>query len=293
MSSLLKDPYIKSYDILAIQESWRNNFTPTTHHLLKDSFRLYDPRWNNLEEKARVCFFVNKRFKTEDVEVFFHSGNFMTLTINLPSPESTNSQNNIHIHNLYNKLDASNSFVLDDLTSILSQTAMAANNLPYKMTTDHVIVGDFNIHHSSLGCKTTQADNRAPQLIEIIDKFNLTQHLPPRTRLYISLLGSESTIDLVFISSRLTEMIQMCDVVEALDHNSDHLPIGTILDPSLQNTAPDTRYSYDQTNTKVFNNTLSSLFPLTPTTTPTPEVLDEYVTQHINAISYAVHISTL
>ena len=49
----------------------------------------------------------------------------------------------------------------------------------------------------------------------------------------------------------------MCDVVEALDHDSDHhLPIGTILDLSLKNSAPDTRYSYDQTDIKVFNTTL-------------------------------------
>ena len=84
----------------------------------------------------------------------------------------------------------------------------------------------------------------------------------------------------------------MCDVVEALDHDSDHLPIGTILDLSLQNKAPDTRYSYDQTNTKVFKSTFSASSPLTPTTLPTPEVLNKYVTQLINAITLAVHIST-
>ncbi len=85
----------------------------------------------------------------------------------------------------------------------------------------------------------------------------------------------------------------MCDVVEVLDHNSDHLPIGTILDLSLQNTAPDTRYSYDQTNTMVFNSTLSASLSLTPTTRPTPEVLDTYITELIHAISHTVHISIL
>ena len=216
----------------------------------------------------------------------------MTLTTNLSSPESTHSQHNMQIHNLYNEPDASNSPVLDDLTSILSQTAIAANNLPYKVTTDHVIVGDFKIHNSSWGCKTSQADNLAPRLLEIINEFNLTQHLPPRTTTYISPPGSESTIDLVFTSARLTERIQMCDVVEALDHDSDQLPIGTILDLSLQNTAPDTRYSYDQTNTKVFNRTLSALLPFTSITPLIPEVLNKYVTQLINAVSHSVHIST-
>ena len=198
MASLLRDPCIKSYNILAIQEPWRNYFTPTTHHPLKDSFRMYYPRLDNLEKKAGVCFFVKKQFKPEDLEVLFHSCDFIILTTNLSSPKSTHSQQNIHIHNLYNELYASNSPLHDDLTSILSQTAIVANDLPYEVTTDHVIVGDFNIHHLSWVCKTTQADNQAPQLLEIIDEFNFTQHLPPGTTTYISPLGSESTIDLVF-----------------------------------------------------------------------------------------------
>ncbi len=160
------------------------------------------------------------------------------------------------------------------------------------MTTNYVIVGDFNIHHLSWNCKTTQANNRVPQLLEIIDEFNLTQHLRPGTTTYISPLGLESTIDLLFFSFGLTERIQICDLVEALDYYSDHLRIGTILNLSLQNTAPDTRYSYNETNAKVFNSTLSASLPLTPTTFFTPKVLDIYVTKLINAISHAVHIST-
>ncbi len=46
---LLRDPNIKSYDILAIQEPWRKNFIPTPDHPLKDSFRLYYPRWDKLK----------------------------------------------------------------------------------------------------------------------------------------------------------------------------------------------------------------------------------------------------
>ena len=71
--------------------------------------------------------------------------------------------------------------------------------------------------------------------------------MPPVTTKYISPLGSKSTIDLVFTSAGLTESIQMCDVVEALDHDSDHLPIETILDLRLQNAVSDTWYFYDQT----------------------------------------------
>ena len=209
----------------------------------------------------------------------------MTLTTNLSSLESTYSEHNIYIYNLYNKLDVSNIPVLDDLTSILSQTAIAANNLPSEVTTNYVIVGDLNINLPSLNCKTTQADNQTPKLVEIINHFNFIQHLSPRTTIYISLIGSDSTIALVFTSARLTRKIQMCDVIEALDYDWDNLLIGTILDLSLENTAPDTRYSYNQTKTKVFKNTLSISLSLTPTTSFAPEMLDKYVTQLINAIS--------
>lgn len=47
-------------------EPWQSIFTPTTHHPLNDSFRLYYPGLHNLENKARVWFFVNKRFKLEE-----------------------------------------------------------------------------------------------------------------------------------------------------------------------------------------------------------------------------------
>ncbi len=79
-------------------------------------------------------------------------------------------------------------------------------------------------------------------------------------------------------------------MVEAIDHDSDNLPIGTILDLSLQNTALDTRYSYDHTNTNVFNSTLSASLLLIPSTSSTPEVLDKYIAQLINEISHTVHI---
>ena len=87
-------------------------------------------------------------------------------------------------------------------------------------------------------------------------------------------------------------MIQMCDVIEDLDYNLNHLPSEIIVDLSFQNATHNTRYSYDQTNTKIFNNTLSSSLLLTPATTSILEILDTYMTQLIHAIFYMVHVST-
>jgi hypothetical protein len=53
MASLLRDKKITRYDILAIQEPWRNSFTNTTHNPIPQHFELayMDNR------KTRVCFF--------------------------------------------------------------------------------------------------------------------------------------------------------------------------------------------------------------------------------------------
>lgn len=60
MATFLCDPRINDYDIIAIQELWRNPFSTTTHHLAKDQFHLCYPT-NEEEGPARVCFFVNRR----------------------------------------------------------------------------------------------------------------------------------------------------------------------------------------------------------------------------------------
>lgn len=60
MATLLRDPRIDSYDILAIQEPWRNPFSETTHHPAKNQFHLCYPD-SGEPDPARVCFFVNKR----------------------------------------------------------------------------------------------------------------------------------------------------------------------------------------------------------------------------------------
>lgn len=57
LADLFQKPGISRYDILAIQEPWRNPFIDTTYHPLKSQFHLLylaDPM-------TRVCLFINKR----------------------------------------------------------------------------------------------------------------------------------------------------------------------------------------------------------------------------------------
>jgi hypothetical protein len=44
MASLLRDQRIDDFDVIAIQEPWKNPYTATTHHPAKDSFTSATPR---------------------------------------------------------------------------------------------------------------------------------------------------------------------------------------------------------------------------------------------------------
>lgn len=60
MATLPRDLHVHEYDILAIQERWRNPFMATTQHPAKDIFHLcYQVAAEG--GPARVCFFINKK----------------------------------------------------------------------------------------------------------------------------------------------------------------------------------------------------------------------------------------
>ena len=55
MASLLRDERIGDFDIIAIQEPWRNPSFHTTHYPHSRSFHLFYPD----DPEVRACFLVN------------------------------------------------------------------------------------------------------------------------------------------------------------------------------------------------------------------------------------------
>src|SRR5438552_7872547 len=95
MAPLLQDSRITHFDILAIQEPWRNPFTPTTHNPIKNHFHLlYLP-----DQTTRTCFFVNKKLSAASWSIKHHSPDLCTLSLSCPSPSEVKT---INIHNIYN-----------------------------------------------------------------------------------------------------------------------------------------------------------------------------------------------
>lgn len=137
MATLLRDPKIQEFDILALQEPWRNPFLSTTHNPISDSFHLCFPS-DHRETPARVCFFTNKRIDPNSWVYRDHTRDLGTLEITTGT-EDTSTSVKIIIHNVYNP----------PLT-----TPHRENCLPHLRTAlsgytgdEQIILGDFNLHH--------------------------------------------------------------------------------------------------------------------------------------------------
>ena len=88
MASLFQDSKILDYDILAIQEPWRNSFIATSYHPLKEHFQL--TYLDNTE--TRVCFYIHKRIDPSTWSVSYVSKDIISLKLtNRHSKASTSS----------------------------------------------------------------------------------------------------------------------------------------------------------------------------------------------------------
>jgi len=95
MAGLLNDKQIQQYDILAIQEPWRNPFFHTTYNPTRDHFDLiYQNHSANMTRKGQWTY-------TD------HSPDLITLSIRCSINDTL--ERTIHIHNIYNPSPSTNS----------------------------------------------------------------------------------------------------------------------------------------------------------------------------------------
>ncbi|PQE33841.1 reverse transcriptase protein [Rutstroemia sp. NJR-2017a WRK4] len=174
MATLLRDPKIQEYDILALQELWRNPFTSTTHNPILYSFHLYFPK-DSKEAPARVCFFVNRKLDPNSWRFTEHTRDLTILDITIQTPNA-NTISKIVIHNVYNPPKSS-----DHRESCLSylRTVLTVYN-----GKEQIIIGDFNLHYELWGDPTTRTDPESDELIDIIEEFQLVSLLPAGIVIY-------------------------------------------------------------------------------------------------------------
>ena len=210
---LLADPNTQDYDIIAIQEPWRNPSALTTLSPHQSGFHLlYRP-----SGETRVCFYISDSIDPDSWEVKFPSPDMCTLIIRTKIGETSEV---IHIHNVYNPSPASYSSVDCPSTLPTVKRQLTAG-------VKHVLLGDFNLHHPlwNDSTRTTQHAS-ADQLLDVIEEANLSLTLPKGTITWEA-RQSFSTIDLVFMSDDLVARLEHCMSRPELNQSSDHIPIST------------------------------------------------------------------
>lgn len=126
LASLFQDPKVLEYDILAIQEPWRNPFIATSYHPLKKHYQLTYME----DDNTRVYFYINKRINLSIWSVLF-------ISIDIVALKLTNHtlHNQLHIFNVYNEVTTDTLLKLEEAIGDVDP----ADELP--------VLGDFNLHH--------------------------------------------------------------------------------------------------------------------------------------------------
>ena len=132
MIGLLQDPAIKAYDIIAVQEPWRNTYDHAVYNPRDSDFYVIDLK----QQGSRVCTYVNKRISTSSWSEIQHSPDSQTITVRTADED----QRVINVHNVYSPPPTSHYdprvpaqvHALADILSVLGE---------------YILLGDFNLHH--------------------------------------------------------------------------------------------------------------------------------------------------
>ncbi|CAG9950816.1 unnamed protein product [Clonostachys rosea f. rosea IK726] len=241
LASLFKDSRVREYDILAIQEPWRNPFITTTYHPLKTDFQL---SYFN-DAATRVCLYINKRIDPSTWSVSHISKDITHLNLRNPTSNET-----IHILNVYNEQGSHTLSILAETLSELDPS------------NEIIVLGDFNLHHPfwSAPHRRTGVGSRAQPLLTIIEDFQLQLLTMPGTPTRRWKDG-DSTIDLTFASEGLASRVAHCKVDKRLDCDSDHLPVALVVDWEWNPTSPIRKRQWAKTNILILRQTVQDRLP--------------------------------
>jgi exonuclease III len=225
MIPLLADSNIQDFDVIAIQEPWRNPSVPTTLSSSQSGFHLlYRPGGD-----TRVCFYVNDKLDTNSWDVEYPTADICTLKLKIKGLGG--GTDTVRIHNVYNPSPAS--YASRDSPSTLSAVL---RSLDGAIADHHVLLGDFNLHHPFWSGPTRPTQHAAAdELLDIVEKHDLTLTLPKGSITWENSRAA-STIDLTFMTSHLADRLEHCMTRPDLSQSSDHIPISTRI---LCGTEPD------------------------------------------------------
>ncbi|KAJ6436311.1 reverse transcriptase [Purpureocillium lavendulum] len=113
----------------------------------------------------------------------------------------------------------------------------------------------YNPHKQQENRRIRHADDEADELLEIMDDFSLTSHLPPGTITFEE-ADRRSAIDLSLTTTGLVDRLIRCGIDEDINHDSDHLPIVSSLDLTTTQLKPKSRLKWKAIDEAAFTRTL-------------------------------------
>ncbi|QKX57721.1 uncharacterized protein TRUGW13939_04840 [Talaromyces rugulosus] len=275
LASLFQDSRVLEYDVLAIQEPWRNPFTATSYHPLKTHYHLTYMD----DANTRVCFYINKRIDPSSWGVSLITTDIAVLKITNPTVH-----NKLCIFNVYNEV----------ATDTLSKLGEAIGEI--EATDELIVLGDFNLHHplwSTTHRRANRGISAAQPLLNIVENSHLQLLTVPGTTTHRWKDG-ETTIDLTFASWDIASRTIYCKVDTNLDYDSDHLPIATAIDWSWKPAAQPKKRMWANTNLPLLRQTVRDGLPEVPNATELrgKDSIDKYVRSIINALTTGIDAST-
>lgn len=195
------------YDIIAIQEPWRNPYIDTTYCPRSCPYHLIWPVGG-----GRACFLVNKKIPL-NLWSARTAPDYGTIEINLQGETLT-------VHNYYSPSPPTRRTLYWDSPILGLRQAVAKPG-------GHLVVGDFNLHHHLWGGDEIGSIDVGAKLLLDPIRENELDLLTERGMITWARQDSEATIDLTLCTPALSHRITTGQAPK--DHGSDHKPIETVL----------------------------------------------------------------
>jgi ribonuclease HI len=218
MKPLLADQRAQDFDILLIQEPWKNPHIHTTHNPDKTTWDLIYAAKPN----TRSCIFINKkRIAESSWTVTWLEEDICAIELTVQrrqgrgdadGEDETQATTTITVISVYNPSPEGDeeSTVLATLRNIL----LVSRELT-------IVMGDFNLHHPIwTGPEYHHRHRAADHLVDIMHSSGLNLATPVGTITFDN--GYQTTIDLAMCSTDLSECLSTCITSDELAHDSDH-----------------------------------------------------------------------
>ncbi len=235
MALILADKQVTMFLFLAVQEPFQYSFIPTTHCPPYSAFHLLYPSVLN----SRVCFFINKSINPSSWTGDFPSPDYGFLHLR----SRVNGARDGVILNIYRPIGSKSAIAsLSDRLPVPSDAKDVLSLLHFSLqdtSVDHIVLGDFNLHHPSWGGQHVRPDSESKHLISMYNAHSLRLLLPLGTIIREE-NNHKTTIDLIFASPSMKNALELCRVRNDLYQGSDHFPIQSVFSftPFLCNFEP-------------------------------------------------------